>query len=180
MEKVTIFYCGNYDGKSSASLLLKAASILLPKDAVPIVSKKNNGKPWFENYPSLHFSISHSKSVWICAFSNIEVGCDIQFHINVPQYERIAKRYFHPDEIKCMTESEAPSAEFFRIWSRKEAACKYTGEGIGALSSSVNTKAMIDGHEGIYLKDLSLPCKEPYSAAIVCEREFEYKLRFID
>lgn len=37
-----------------------------------------SGKPYLVNYPQLHFSLSHSDEVVMCAISDGPVGCDVE------------------------------------------------------------------------------------------------------
>ncbi len=54
---------------------------LREKDMEYMIGK--NGKPSFENHPEINFSISHSKDLVLVAFSDIEVGCDMQIVKNI-------------------------------------------------------------------------------------------------
>ncbi|WP_251620879.1 4'-phosphopantetheinyl transferase family protein [Odoribacter lunatus] len=94
-----------------------------------------HGKPYLKGFP-LFFNLSHSGDWLVCAFSDTEVGADIE-KIGVPRLA-VAKRFFHPREFLAV--SNAPEAEcaelFFRYWSGKESVLKYTGSGLaGSLSS---------------------------------------------
>lgn len=98
------------------------------------------GKPYFSEHPELHFSISHSGTVWCCAFSASPVGLDIQMHgftgKKVPQekvqeqlrlrQKRIADRFFHPSERLWLKNG----GDFFDVWAAKESYVKYIGEGM--------------------------------------------------
>lgn len=101
------------------------------------IAKTNQGKPFFSNYPDIHFSVSHSGSVWGCAIDESPVGFDLEdlTYRNRGQvpwensiHERIAKRYFNIDESLWMMTKE--TKDFFRLWSRKEAYGKYLGSGL--------------------------------------------------
>ena len=68
----------------------------------------------------------------VCAVGDGEVGADIQKW--VPYKERTAERFFAPTEWKLLQELPASQRTelFYRLWSRKEAYGKYTGQGIGS------------------------------------------------
>lgn len=91
----------------------------------------SQGKPYFKNYP-YYFSISHSGDYVFCVLSDREVGADIQKKSDDVN-ERILQRFFAPEEKeywgKCGTEAEK-SDFFYRMWCRKEAYGKLTGNGI--------------------------------------------------
>lgn len=89
------------------------------------------GKPRIVNFPK-KFNLSHSGDYVVCAVGDGEVGTDIQKW--VPGKERMAERFFAPAEWKLLQELSGPQRTevFYRLWSRKEAYGKYTGQGIGS------------------------------------------------
>lgn len=82
------------------------------------------GKPYIEKYNSIHFNISHSNDVVICALSNTPVGIDIQYmkSLNIEQF---TKRFFSKQEQKEILESKFQKHEFFKLWTKKESFIKY-------------------------------------------------------
>jgi len=82
-----------------------------------------NGKPYVEG--ELRFNLSHSGELAVYALSNIELGVDVEQLRPVPDFKELAARYLHDDD--CPNEHT-----FLRLWTRREAAVKMTGEGIGA------------------------------------------------
>lgn len=112
---------------STDTLLFRYASLLTCK---PLEIVRSEGKkPYFRNNP-LYFSVSHSGLYWVCAFSESQVGVDIQL-IKKCGCRGIAKRFFSHDEFEYLDERGFIPAEFFKIWTAKESYVKYTGEGIG-------------------------------------------------
>lgn len=89
-----------------------------------------DGKPYFKDIP-LYFSISHSGDYVLLAVSGREIGADIQAH-RAGAAERIAERYFSPEEIRALHSAQDRDALFFRLWTRKEAYGKLTGRGLAA------------------------------------------------
>lgn len=89
-----------------------------------------NGKPYLVGIPNLHFSLSHSGSYVVVAFSEREVGIDIQHHR--PMKEKIAERFFSEEDNALLRQLEAAGdgEGFYRIWAIKEAYMKLTGEGL--------------------------------------------------
>jgi len=86
------------------------------------ISRAPSGKPFFPEFPHLHFNLSHTKGWCLCALSDKPVGVDIE--VFRPRREGLF-RY-------CLTEEEYARfdgtwPEFYRIWTLKEAWCKYTG-----------------------------------------------------
>lgn len=89
-----------------------------------------NGKPYFEDHPSLHFNISHSEKQVLVALADREIGCDIEKIRPIDQ--RIAARFFCAEEYdRIMQEPDtaAQSRMFFRLWTMKESFIKATGDG---------------------------------------------------
>ncbi|MEE1164345.1 MAG: 4'-phosphopantetheinyl transferase superfamily protein [Lachnospiraceae bacterium] len=121
-----------------------------------------DGKPFFPDLPQIHFSLSHSGEYIACAFSDEEVGLDLQ-ECSRPRTSifRIAKRFFSQAEYEailalsadkaaesCINDSGSDSpgnpddpeclSLFYRLWSIKEAYLKYLGCGLrGGLDGYV-------------------------------------------
>ena len=90
------------------------------------------GKPQIVNIPK-KFNLSHSGDYVVCGVSDGEVGVDIQKW--VPFKDRTAERFFAKEEWKLLQETDVEKRTelFYRLWSRKEAYGKYTGQGIGSV-----------------------------------------------
>ena len=93
-----------------------------------------HGKPKILDF-SLQFSLSHSGQYILCAVSSQNVGADIQQKKKVNALG-IAKRFFSPEEYlqleQCGCETECQEL-FYRMWTRKEAYGKLTGDGVPSL-----------------------------------------------
>ena len=81
----------------------------------------------------VHFSLSHSGDMLMCAISDENVGADCQVIVNDGErLKRIANRFFTEEEVTFLSSQKdidyAPL--FFDIWTRKEAYVKYTGAGL--------------------------------------------------
>jgi 4'-phosphopantetheinyl transferase len=91
-----------------------------------------NGKPCVKNYPSFHFSLSHSGDYVALATANIPVGIDVQEE-RVSDPDKLAERFYSDKEneiLRKIEDDEERSHMFFRIWSAKEAYIKMTGYGL--------------------------------------------------
>lgn len=92
----------------------------------PLIVRAERGKPRFlSGFPE--FSVSHTGSLWVCAMGTQTVGVDVQ-KLRRCSMEAIARRYYTPDEQKYA--ADMGEEGFFRIWTRKEAYVKFTGQGI--------------------------------------------------
>lgn len=128
MEITIYYYKYSKDvQKDSHRLLTKAAEDLYGMGEYEL-SKASGGKPFFRHHPKIHFSISHSGAYWVCAFADVEVGLDIQIEEHRHRGEKIAARFFAPEEKKYL--EKCGYEKFYDVWAAKEAYLKYTGEGL--------------------------------------------------
>ena len=92
-----------------------------------------NGKPYLQDYP-FYFNLSHSGEYVFCVISGREVGVDIQ-QLRPVDEVRLTRRFFSEEEQKALEKCfnrEEQRKLFYRLWTRKEAYGKLTGEGIAA------------------------------------------------
>ena len=90
----------------------------------------DNGKPRLPNQ-ALQFSVSHCDDVALFAFSQVEVGVDVEAIRPVREADTIAVQFFSPLEHAGYA-ALAPRDRllgFFRVWTRKEAYVKALGVG---------------------------------------------------
>lgn len=95
------------------------------------IFKTEKGKPYIENN-HMHFNISHSENLWICAIWRRDVGIDVQVKKKI-DFMKFASRYFTRNEIEFLKECDSDKKlkkEFYRIWTMKEAIVKLNGESI--------------------------------------------------
>jgi 4'-phosphopantetheinyl transferase len=96
-----------------------------------------HGKPLLKNSP-LHFNLSHTGGdpgmVILAVTFDHALGIDIESLNRKIEHEDLARRFFTPTESAALL--ALPTADrhtaFFRIWTRKEALLKATGQGISA------------------------------------------------
>lgn len=84
-------------------------------------SRSQRGKPWAPDL-GVHFSLSHSGALVLCAAAPFPVGADIQRHR--PVSDALLRRALAAG---C---AEPTPAAFFPWWVRQEAAGKLTGRGL--------------------------------------------------
>lgn len=87
---------------------------------------------------SLYFSVSHSGEIVAIATDSIEIGMDVEA---LPSLDRlkIADRFYHVNEREYVHHAEDELRAFCRIWTRKEAYLKCTGEGISTDLTAFDT-----------------------------------------
>lgn len=89
----------------------------------PVFAETALGKPYLENYPHIHFSLSHSGSWAVCAVGDAPLGVDVE----QPRCTmEIAKRFFRPDELPETEDKD----HLLRLWTAKEAFLKAIGTGL--------------------------------------------------
>lgn len=132
--------------EKTARLSLSALSLLHRAGAVGTLTYDDNGRPFFEER-TCDFSITHTQNNVFCAIldgedSSARVGIDAE-DLDRPDFsnlQELATRWFVGEEQKTFLASPAKET-FLRIWTRKEAYAKYTGEGLRALSK-IDTVAL--------------------------------------
>lgn len=90
------------------------------------------GQPLFINAPHIHFSISHSENKVAVAFSDGDVGCDIELMSDIGM--DVAERFFcrqEYEEIIALQGAEERIRAFYRCWTLKESYMKAKGKGMG-------------------------------------------------
>ncbi len=123
---------------SDARALPSLAALLLLQYATErgTLCYSENGKPFFADSAQT-FSITHTEHFALCAVTTAhtgELGIDAEELPRLAQLpkERLAKRWLSDAERELLTQ---PSADTFaRIWTRKEALVKLTGEGLAGLA----------------------------------------------
>ncbi|MDD3346919.1 4'-phosphopantetheinyl transferase [Oscillibacter sp.] len=88
---------------------------------LPPILQTEMGKPWFPDYPSVQFNLSHTAGAVLVAVSGEPVGVDIE-KIR-PVHRRMGGDWT----------DEAGETAFFQSWVRREARSKLSGKGIGAM-----------------------------------------------
>lgn len=113
------------------------------------------GKPRLatDREPAFHFNLSHSGECALFACTREgELGVDVEQLRAVRDQTGLARRFFSPPEYRRLVacRSAEQQAEFFRIWTRKEAILKATGKGLTfplsqlTVSSEANRPAALE------------------------------------
>ena len=124
--------------EKAALLSLSALSLLYSTGARGTLVYDANGRPYFKER-TCDFSITHTQNYVFCAIIEggdpTRIGIDAE-DINRPDFsnlDEMVTRWFGENERAVFAAS--PTKEtFLRLWTRKEAYVKYTGEGLRALS----------------------------------------------
>lgn len=85
------------------------------------VVRRPNGRPIFQDLP-VHFSLSHSGTVAMCAISDAAVGADVQ-RLHAPSDALIARVCTAEERTWLASQADSDGA-FTALWTRKESLLK--------------------------------------------------------
>lgn len=97
-------------------------------EEMPPIALSERGKPYFAE-SQWHFSISHTKHHVFCALSRSPVGIDAE-EISRDISLKLADKILSPAEKTRFDTAPDKRRALLTFWVLKEAAVKYTGEGL--------------------------------------------------
>lgn len=106
-------------------LLLEALDREYNITGMPTFVENEHGKPSLQEYPDIHFNLSHCRSIVACAVDNAPVGIDVE---DLGRYSECVARYCMSDDE--MSQIGTSDIIFTRLWTQKEAVFKLQGTGI--------------------------------------------------
>ena len=118
-------------GEAEAGLrrILAGAAACAPEELV--LDAEPGGKPLLAAPdPEIHFSLSHTQGLALVAVARgCRVGVDVEHVAGRERWPSLAERWFTEAEREGVDSLDA----FLRVWVRKEALAKGTGEGLGGV-----------------------------------------------
>ena len=94
----------------------------------PLFAYGEAGKPYLPDHADIHFNISHCREAVVCALSDRPVGVDIEC---VREYDASLMDFtMNETEKEQILRSPHPDLAFIRLWTRKEAVLKCSGQGL--------------------------------------------------
>lgn len=117
-------------------LLFKGARELFSKEQIDL-SFNENGKPYTSDF---YFSISHSGDMVYCAFSDNEIGIDIEKKRDIKRRDKY--KLFSDNENEFTNNSDDLSSAFLTVWTRKESLVKLNG--LTIKDASIDTFSIKD------------------------------------
>ena len=94
----------------------------------PVFEFGEHGKPFIVGHSEIHFNLSHCREAAICMIADRPVGIDIE---SIRTFKQTLVNYtMNEEEIHQINEAERPDIEFIKLWTKKEAVLKLSGEGI--------------------------------------------------
>lgn len=109
-----------------------------------------SGKPFLSDLPDVHFNISHTKGLIVCAVGTAPVGIDTE---RIRPYPQSVLRKMTEKECLYIKQSDTPDEAFMRVWTMKEAMIKLTGEGLSALEKT-ECVPLSGGRPGIHCRQM--------------------------
>lgn len=104
-------------------------------EEMPVFEYGEHGKPTIIGHEDIHFNFSHCKKAVMCFVSDKEVGIDVECLGR--GNESLINYTMNDDEIRQIHNATNPNTEFIKLWTKKEAVLKLTGEGINDNMKSV-------------------------------------------
>lgn len=143
-----------------------------------VFQKTKDGKPYFREYPWLHFNLSHAGNYVAAVFDEKEVGIDVEKNDRCNL--KVAERFFQQKELEYLTEEkdlERRQERFGLLWTRKESYIKATGYG---MRQELNSFCVLDSVEGEWFFH-TFSLEEGYQLSVCTSREkIECRPEFID
>ena len=141
---------------------------------------REGGKPVLDSEclsGALHFNLSHSGDLALCAVADREVGVDLEQVKDHDDMQRVAQHFFSDVEARTMESLSgiARTHFFFRTWVRKEAYLKASGDGLARDTSrfsvsEIGGRVTLHKSDGCNVDDLykvyDLPDMDEHFAAV--------------
>ena len=90
-----------------------------------------HGKPVFEHYPELHFSLSHSGTLVACALGDVPLGVDVQTIVTASDsLINYIMSYSEKAKLHSLNDLAERNAYFTQLWTLRESYAKATGTGL--------------------------------------------------
>ena len=132
---------------------------------LPDIARREGGKPFFPGREELHFNLSHSGDLALCALDGAPVGVDIQ--IVKDWRPGLPRRVCSAAELAWLEEQPELWPAFTLLWTLKEARAKESGRGLTSTIRDIRVPRPAGGaalFEGLWFKTWT----GPGWAAAVC------------
>lgn len=103
---------------------------------MPPLLRHSRGKPYFSE-GTLHCSITHTRTMAFCALSSVTVGLDAE-RLDRTVRPNLAHKVLSPQELEVWQQAREPDQVFLTLWTLKEAAVKYTGDGLRGYPANLS------------------------------------------
>ena len=142
--------------KVGMSLLSHALSDLYqiqidPDEMDDSLGKNEYGKPYLKNHPEIHFNISHTNDLAVCAIGNQNIGVDVEaikdFSTSIFRKVLTKEEQAFYDAVTSDKNADTKKEWFFRFWTLKEARIKHAGMGLSMSMTSFSFTFATDHYD---------------------------------
>ena len=128
---MVIYSAKNLTARAQArALLARAVQETWGLSPLPEIACHEGGKPFFPERADLHFNLSHSGGLALCALDGAPVGADVQL---VKEWRpALPRRVCSAGELAWLEGQPELWPAFTRLWTLKEARAKESGRGLTA------------------------------------------------
>ena len=168
---IRIYFCRcNYKDYPFRRLARVCLGSYLHTNSDLMVLRDNSfGKPFLEDFPDIHFSISHTKGLYVVAVSDMPIGVDAE-KVRAIDMQVVNRFYSDHEQIYVLCGSGELDRRYTEIWTMKEAYAKWLGK---------DMKMLYERYDILGKKEIRLFLDEEYCMA-VCMQEPAIKIEFID
>lgn len=146
-DSIALYGARAADGRRAApGLLALALAETFGLEETPRQVRLPGGKPVFPERPEIHFNISHSGPLALCAVGTAPVGADIE--VIRPRWEGLPRRVLSEEEYRWFAGRGGRWADFYTLWTLKEARLKYEGTGLNRSPRAVAVPLLEPGETG--------------------------------
>ena len=111
------------------------------------------GKPSLRGRDDIHFNISHSGGVTVCAVADVPIGADVEVRRGRDISDALKRRVLTDEEIALTGRTDGGTDEFtfLRFWTLKEAYLKWKGCGLAEDMRDVSFRPGGSAGEGSFV-----------------------------
>lgn len=115
-------------GHETAHRMLAELYARVTGEPMPMLSRTERGKPYWVSSP-WHCSLTHTRSLAACVLADGPVGLDAE-PLNRTVSPRLGEKVLSDAELAAWERTGRDPRRFLTWWTLKEAAVKFTGEGL--------------------------------------------------
>ncbi len=153
--------------------VLKQAGVDIP--SIKNIQRGPDGKPYLPDLSGIHFNLSHSGDLAVCAIGEKNVGIDVESKRSSSSL-KIAKRFFTQEEYDHISQSVNPDDEFVKIWTLKESYIKMTGEGLRRPLNDFGVIPPSPELSGLFMREFSY---DTYHISVCAEEEIDDRMQVL-
>ena len=122
----------------------------LEPDSVKIRLGENE-KPYIDGEEGVFFNLSHSGNIAVAAFSDREVGIDVE---KIKTFNDSLVEYVFDEKEICAVNNDLVNSFYTGLWTMKESLMKYNGKGISMNPKKIVIEDGCASYEGKRLENL--------------------------